>query len=223
MGTMIEFARPDGGKTKGYLTTAGQGRPGIVVIQEWWGLNDQICGVVDRFARAGHNALAPDLYKGRFVDGKDFVHNDPFALDEDGHGTHVTGTIAEHVNNKKALTGIAYGVNVMPLRVLDSRGDGDGATLARALRWAANHGADVINMSIEFDSDLRARDIPDAATYSPGGPRDERSPQHRILSPLEAAYGRRGRARGAGRARSTVRAARGPGGGCGRPDPGDAL
>jgi carboxymethylenebutenolidase len=56
---MIEFARPDGGKTKGYLATAGQGRPGIVVIQEWWGLNDQICGVADRFACAGYNALAP--------------------------------------------------------------------------------------------------------------------------------------------------------------------
>ena len=58
MGSMINFARPDGGKTKGYLATAGQGHPGIVVIQEWWGLNDQICGVADRFARAGYNALA---------------------------------------------------------------------------------------------------------------------------------------------------------------------
>src|SRR5690242_19934082 len=65
MGAMIEFARPDGGRTKGYLASAGTGRPGIVVIQEWWGLNDQICGVADRFARAGYNALAPDLYKGR--------------------------------------------------------------------------------------------------------------------------------------------------------------
>jgi carboxymethylenebutenolidase len=67
MGTMIEFARPDGGRTKGYLASAGRGRPGIVVIQEWWGLNDQICGVADRFARAGYNALAPDLYKGRLT------------------------------------------------------------------------------------------------------------------------------------------------------------
>ena len=65
MGTMIDFVRPDGGTTKGYLAIAGQGRPGLVVIQEWWGLNDQICGVTDRFARAGYNALAPDLYKGR--------------------------------------------------------------------------------------------------------------------------------------------------------------
>jgi carboxymethylenebutenolidase len=67
MGTMIDYARPDGGRTKGYLASAGRGRPGIVVIQEWWGLNDQICGVADRFARAGYNALAPDLYKGRLT------------------------------------------------------------------------------------------------------------------------------------------------------------
>src|SRR6202007_2051225 len=66
MGTMIEFGRPDGGTTKGYLAAVGKG-PGIVVIQEWWGLNDQICGVADRFARAGYNALAPDLYKGRLT------------------------------------------------------------------------------------------------------------------------------------------------------------
>jgi carboxymethylenebutenolidase len=67
MGAMIEFSRPDRGRTKGYLATAGNNKPGIVVIQEWWGLNDQICGVADRFARAGYNALAPDLYKGRLT------------------------------------------------------------------------------------------------------------------------------------------------------------
>lgn len=81
MGTMIEFARPDGGKTKGYLATAGQGRPGIVVIQEWWGLNDQICGVADRFARAGYNALAPDLYKGRLTTEPDEANHLMTGLD----------------------------------------------------------------------------------------------------------------------------------------------
>jgi carboxymethylenebutenolidase len=75
MGQMIEFKRPDGGACRGYLADAGPGRPGVVVIQEWWGLNDQICGVADRFARAGFNALAPDLFKGR-------VTKDP---DEAGH------------------------------------------------------------------------------------------------------------------------------------------
>src|SRR5439155_3645443 len=65
MGTMTDFRRPDGGRTKGYLAITGENRPGVVIIQEWWGLNDQICGVADRFARAGYNALAPDLYRGR--------------------------------------------------------------------------------------------------------------------------------------------------------------
>ena len=81
MGSMIEFARPDGGKTKGYLATAGQGRPGVVVIQEWWGLNDQICGVADRFARAGYNALAPDLYKGRLTTEPDEANHLMTGLD----------------------------------------------------------------------------------------------------------------------------------------------
>jgi len=78
---MIEFGRPDGGKTKGYLSTAGQGRPGVVVIQEWWGLNDQICGVADRFARAGYNALAPDLYKGRLTTEPDEANHLMTGLD----------------------------------------------------------------------------------------------------------------------------------------------
>lgn len=81
MGTMIEYARPDGGRTKGYLASAGRGRPGIVVIQEWWGLNDQICGIADRFARAGTNALAPDLYKGRLTTEPDEANHLMSGLD----------------------------------------------------------------------------------------------------------------------------------------------
>jgi len=121
----------------------------------------------------GDAKMAPDLYRGRFVAGWDFIGHDRYPLDEDsdGHGTHVTGTIAEHVNNRKAVTGIAYGVKIMPIRVLNSHGDGDGATFARSIKWAADHGADVINMSVAFDADLRARDIPeviDAIRYAHG-------------------------------------------------------
>ena len=81
MGQMIEFARPDGGKTRGYVASAGQGKPGVVVIQEWWGLNDQICGVADRFARLGYNALAPDLYKGRLTSVPDEANHLMSGLD----------------------------------------------------------------------------------------------------------------------------------------------
>jgi carboxymethylenebutenolidase len=68
MGAEITFKRPDGGDAKGYLTNAARGdAPGVVVIQEWWGLQEQIKAIVDRFALAGFDALAPDLYKGVVV------------------------------------------------------------------------------------------------------------------------------------------------------------
>ena len=71
MGHMIDFKRLDGSTCRGYLAAAGTGRPGVIVIQEWWGLNDQICGVADRFARAGFTALAPDLFQGRVTQQPD--------------------------------------------------------------------------------------------------------------------------------------------------------
>ncbi len=71
MGKMIDFQRPDGSSCRGWLAEAGAGKAGVVVIQEWWGLNDQICGIADRFARAGYNALAPDLFKGRVTQKPD--------------------------------------------------------------------------------------------------------------------------------------------------------
>ncbi len=68
MGTKITFKRPDGKDASGYLAKATQpNRPGLVVIQEWWGLQDQIKGLCERFANAGYDALAPDLYAGTVV------------------------------------------------------------------------------------------------------------------------------------------------------------
>ncbi len=68
MGTKITFKRPDGKDASGYLAAATRpNRPGLVVIQEWWGLQDQIKGMCERFANAGYQALAPDLYAGTVV------------------------------------------------------------------------------------------------------------------------------------------------------------
>ena len=65
MARMIEFKRPDGAVVNGYLAEAAQPLGAVVVIQEWWGLNDQIKGVADRLAQAGFTALVPDLYRGK--------------------------------------------------------------------------------------------------------------------------------------------------------------
>jgi len=68
MGAHIVFKRPDGREAKGYLANAARGdAPGVVVIQEWWGLQEQIKAMCDRFALAGFDALAPDLYDGVVV------------------------------------------------------------------------------------------------------------------------------------------------------------
>lgn len=68
MGKTTNFERPDGAKATGYLAETGDPKaPGIVVIQEWWGVSGQITGVCDRLAAAGYRALAPDLYEGTVV------------------------------------------------------------------------------------------------------------------------------------------------------------
>ena len=83
----------------------------------------------------------PDLYSSRFTHPYDFVDGDRHPDDENGHGTHVTGTIAQKTNNAFGLTGLAYGVTIMPLRVLDAHGEGDAGAIARAIRYAARNKA----------------------------------------------------------------------------------
>jgi serine protease len=116
------------------------------------------------YRNAGHRFRRdPDLPSTRrFVNPKDFVGKDRQPLDRDGHGTHVASTIAQRTNNGKGLTGIAYGVKVMPVRVLNSAERGTGSEVARGIRFATRHGADVINLSLEFKPKVkRCRQIPE--------------------------------------------------------------
>jgi serine protease len=94
----------------------------------------------------------------RFVNPKDFVDDDRLPLDEDGHGTHVASTIIQSTNNRKGLTGLAYGVKEMPIRVLGKHETGTGSDVARGIRFAVHHGADVINLSLEFGAQVQSCD-----------------------------------------------------------------
>jgi len=112
---------------------------------------------------------SPDFAGTRFAGSCDLVAGglvrdrcaNPYALDREGHGTFVAGTVAESTNNRYGLTGLAYGATIMPVRVLDAGGDGDAATISRGIRYAATHGARVINLSLEFDISVTSTDIPD--------------------------------------------------------------
>jgi len=90
----------------------------------------------------------PDLKDTNFVKGYDFVNDRIEANDDAGHGTHVAGTIAQSTNNNYGVAGIAYEASLMPLKVLGASGGGTVADIAEAIRFAADNGADVINMSL---------------------------------------------------------------------------
>jgi serine protease len=102
----------------------------------------------------------PDLAAARFVPGYDFVDNDRYPVDLNGHGTHVASTIAEDTNNDIGVAGLAYGVQIMPVRVLDRNAAGSATTVADGIRYAVDHGAKVLNLSFSFDSRTTARQIP---------------------------------------------------------------
>lgn len=89
-----------------------------------------------------------DLSKTEFVPGYDFVNKRELADDDNGHGTHVAGTIAQSTNNGYGVAGVAYEAKIMPLKVLSAGGSGTVANIAEAIRFAADNGADVINMSL---------------------------------------------------------------------------
>jgi serine protease len=90
----------------------------------------------------------PDLKLTNFVKGYDFVNDKDDASDDNGHGTHVAGTIAQSTNNGYGVAGIAYQASIMPLKVLSGSGGGTIADIAEAIKFAADNGATVINMSL---------------------------------------------------------------------------
>ncbi|MGB5595210.1 MAG: S8 family peptidase [Crocosphaera sp.] len=90
----------------------------------------------------------PDLRQTEFVPGYNFVSDRNDASDDNGHGTHVAGTIAQSTNNNYGVAGIAYQAKIMPLKVLAAQGGGSVSDIADAIRFAADKGADIINMSL---------------------------------------------------------------------------
>jgi serine protease len=105
--------------------------------------------------------VSPDFYNYQFVAGWDFIAHNRFPNDRNGHGTDVAGTIAEATHNGRGLTGLSYGVRIMPVRVLNGEGNGDAGTIAKGVRFAVNHGARVINLSLEFPNGITASAIPE--------------------------------------------------------------
>ncbi|HEX2102159.1 MAG TPA: S8 family serine peptidase [Solirubrobacteraceae bacterium] len=102
------------------------------------------------YADRGRLRRSPDIAPARVLRGHDFVSNDDFPNDVNGHGTFVASTIAASANNGYGMVGIAYAADILPVRVLNSQGGGGSARIAEGIRYAVNRGAQVINASIEL-------------------------------------------------------------------------
>ena len=107
---------------------------------------------------------APDLANTCFVQGYDFINNDTHANDDNNHGTHVAGTVAQSTNNNVGVAGVAYDACLMPIKALDRRGSGSYSAIANAIYYAVDNGAQIINMSLggSYPSSL----MEDAVAYA---------------------------------------------------------
>jgi subtilisin family serine protease len=117
-----------------------------------------VVAVVDTGVTAGQDGFH------KLLPGRDFVDNDQKPDDLNGHGTHVAGTIAQAVNNRVGTIGVAPRAAILPVRVLDANGSGDNTQVASGITWAADHGANILNMSLgsPYPSEL----IADAVAYA---------------------------------------------------------
>lgn len=128
--------------------------PGGIGTDAAWNIEEGdpnvIIAVVDTgiaYENYGGYVQAPDLAETRFVPGYDFINDNNHPDDDNGHGTHVTGTIAQSTNNLIGVAGVAFRCSIMPVKALDDDGVGDAFTTSQGILFAVNHGARVINLS----------------------------------------------------------------------------
>jgi serine protease len=107
---------------------------------------------------------APDLSSTHFLPGYDFINKDGHANDDEGHGTHVAGTLAQSTNNGVGVAGVAFNATLMPVKVLDSQGQGSYDVIAQGIIYAADRGARIISMSLSGRDASSA--LADAVSYA---------------------------------------------------------
>lgn len=129
------------------LFGAGQWGPQAIEGPAAWDLGVGVASTIVAVIDSGLDLTHPE-FAGRILPGYDFANEDDDPMDDVGHGTHVAGIIGAAVNNNLGVAGVAGGVSLMPVKVLDADGLGTSWWLAQGIVWAADHGARVANVSI---------------------------------------------------------------------------
>ncbi|MCH8292918.1 tandem-95 repeat protein [Candidatus Poribacteria bacterium] len=178
--TNVEYAEPN------YIATAHL-TPNDPIYPAQWNLNNSVYGgiqmergwdiqtgipgvivaVIDTgvaYENYGMYYQAPDLANTTFVPGYDFVENDTHPNDDNSHGTHVAGTLAQSTTNGVGTVGVAFNTAIMPVKVLNNNGTGTYADIANGIIWATDNGAQVINLSLGGSS--ASTTLADAVAYA---------------------------------------------------------
>ncbi|NOX60747.1 MAG: peptidase S8, partial [Chloroflexi bacterium] len=114
---------------------------------EAWDVTTGSSGVTIAIVDTGVDLTHPDL-ASKIVAGYDFINNDNDPSDDEGHGTHVASIAAAASNNNEGVAGVSWGAQIMPVKTLDYTGSGSLSQVADGIRWAADNGADIINLSL---------------------------------------------------------------------------
>nr|WP_201763439.1 S8 family serine peptidase [Chengkuizengella marina] len=129
------------------LYASDQYGPQIMDAEDAWdieqGSSSVVVAVIDTGVQANHEDL-----QGKVIAGYDFIDNDNDPSDGNGHGTHVAGTVGAITNNGIGVAGMAPNVSIMSVRVLNNAGSGTNQGVADGITYAADNGADVINLSL---------------------------------------------------------------------------
>jgi subtilisin family serine protease len=125
------------------------------------GSSSVVVAVLDTGVDFGHQDLG-----AASVPGYDFVNGDPDPADDQGHGTAVAGVAAARTNNTVGVAGICWTCSLMAVKVLDANGSGSTSEVARGIVWAAEHGAQVLNLSLGGPSSTQT--LADAVAYAAG-------------------------------------------------------
>lgn len=143
---------------------------GMIQVQEAWPISvgrDVVTAVIDTgvaYRQFEDFHQVEDLDQTSFKTGYDFVNKRTEAVDDQCHGTHVAGTVAQSTNNGKGVGGVAFGTRIMPVKVLSRTGSGTLADVADGIRFSADHGATVINMSL--GGPFPSASLADAVAYA---------------------------------------------------------
>ncbi|MGZ5469490.1 MAG: S8 family serine peptidase, partial [Candidatus Aminicenantales bacterium] len=125
-------------------TTAGADIKATAAWDVTKGGAETIIAIVD----TGVDRTHPELVSKLVSSGHDFANNDDDATDDVWHGTHVAGIAAADTNNAEGIAGVAWNCRILPVKVTDATGDGFYSWIIDGIIWAADHGADVINVSL---------------------------------------------------------------------------